>query len=409
LNYVVDAADHVGAQVYLVPVSIMYDQLPTNEVELMASEARGQGKSPENVRWFLGYLRGLRRRLGRIYVDIGEPMSLQDRLGELVAEDPSGTHAVERIALEVCHRINVATPVTPTAAVCISLLAANRALTLEEILSTVEPLAEYLRARNRPTAGGANLTDRATVRRAAQDLVRSGVLTSHSAGRTTVWGVGQTQHLVAAVYRNSAIHVLVLRAIAELVLVSTEDAIGDSPDEAWNAALRLRDLLKFEFFFAGREEFLDEIRSEFRLIIGGDWLGDVDTELDRDDAKRCLASLTWVTAHLVLRPFIDSYSVVARQLFDLGVSGTFDEPTFIDQCLLVGHQWALRGCIASEESSSAEMFRNALRLCANRGLLDPETPDLAQRRQDLVDEIREVQRNIERISTVVRQEAGNAP
>jgi glycerol-3-phosphate O-acyltransferase len=183
LSYVVDAAEHVGADVHLVPVSIIYDQLPTNEVELMTSEARGQGKSPENVRWFIGYLRGLRRRLGRIYVDVGEPIPLQARLAELAVEDPSGTHTVERIALEVCHRINVATPVTPTAAVCIALLAADRALTLDEILATVEPLAEYLRARRCPTAGAANLTDRATVRRAAQELVTSGVLTSYSAAK----------------------------------------------------------------------------------------------------------------------------------------------------------------------------------------------------------------------------------
>jgi glycerol-3-phosphate O-acyltransferase len=401
LSYVVDAAEHVGADVHLVPVSIIYDQLPTNEVELMTSEARGQGKSPENVRWFIGYLRGLRRRLGRIYVDVGEPIPLQARLAELAIEDPSGTHTVERIALEVCHRINVATPVTPTAAVCIALLAADRALTLDEILATVEPLAEYLRARRCPTAGAANLTDRATVRRAAQELVTSGVLTSYSAAKTTVWVVGREQHLIAAVYRNSAIHALVLRAIAELVLVSTDDATGDAPYDAWGEALRLRDLLKFEFFFAGRREFHDDLLAELRLIDPGSGPNDPDADLTADDAKTCLASMNWVTAHLVLRPFIDAYAVVAHQLVDLGVTGRFDEDRFIAQCLLAGHQWALRRRIASEESSSAEMFRTALRLAGSRGLLDPETPDLARCRQEFADEIRGVQRKIERISRVL--------
>ena len=45
------------------------------------------------------------------------------------ADDPGGNHAVERIALETCHRINRATPVTVTAVVCPALLAADRSLT----------------------------------------------------------------------------------------------------------------------------------------------------------------------------------------------------------------------------------------------------------------------------------------
>lgn len=397
LHYVVEAAAHVDDEVQLVPVSIIYDQLPGNEVELMTSEARGHAKTPENARWFVRYLRGLHRRLGRIYVDFGEPLALKSRLAELSAADPSGTHTVERVALEVCHRINVATPVTPTAGVCIALLAADRALTLDEILATVSPLAEYLQARGSATAGAANLTDRATLRRAAQDLVRSGVLTSHSTGASTVWVVGPRQHLVAAMYRNSAIHTLVLRAIVELVLAGADEATGESPYDAWADALRLRDLLKFDFFFAPRPEFLDDLRAELRLI---------DTELEPpgsdiltvDQAKAFLGTITWLLAHLVLRPFVEAYAVVAHQLAELGDAPVVDQQRFVAQCLSVGHQWALRRRIASEESNSAEMFRNALRLAANRGLLDEGLPDLAARRREFDAEIHGVQRRLDDIA-----------
>ena len=60
LRYVVDAVEAVDApEALVVPVSIVYDQLPAHEVSLMVSEARGLGKQPENVRWLLGYARGL--------------------------------------------------------------------------------------------------------------------------------------------------------------------------------------------------------------------------------------------------------------------------------------------------------------------------------------------------------------
>jgi glycerol-3-phosphate O-acyltransferase len=401
LNYVVEAAAHVDEEVQLVPVSIIYDQLPGNEVELMTSEARGYGKSPENARWFVSYLRGLRRRLGRIYVDFGEPIALKERVAELTAEDPSGAHTVERVALEVCHRINLATPVTPTAAVCIALLAADRGLTLDEILATVSPLAEYLDARGSVTAGAASLTDRATLRRAAQDLVRSGVLTSHSTGPSTVWVVGPHQHLVAAMYRNSAIHTLVQRAIVELVLLGAEEATIESPYDARGEALRLRDLLKFEFFFAPRQEFLDELRAELGLI-DPDVAFAPGAHLTHEQAKAYLASAQWVLAHLVLRPFVDAYAIVAHQLVEMKDAPVIDMDRFVAQCLVVGHQWALRRRIASEESNSAEMFRTALRLAASRNLLEHGEAGLGDGRRDFVEEITQIQRKLDDIAHLRR-------
>ncbi|HPB73170.1 MAG TPA: hypothetical protein PLX71_09345, partial [Phycicoccus sp.] len=243
MRYVVDAAEEVKShEIYLVPMSYLYDQLPRDEVQTMTSEARGRGKTPENARWFLNYLRGLNTQVGRIYVNFGRPLPLKARLAELRA-DASHT-VVERIAVDASHRLNEATPVTPTSAVCIVMLGQRRAMTLDEVLQTVEPLAEYLRARGWPTAGGANLTDRSTVRRALKDLTDSGVLLSHT-GDTTVWRIAPDQHLTAANYRNSAIHVLLNRAIGELEFVRA----SQSPDAAygiWEDALRLRDLLKFE-------------------------------------------------------------------------------------------------------------------------------------------------------------------
>jgi glycerol-3-phosphate O-acyltransferase len=71
------------------------------------------------------------------------------------------------------------------------LLAVDRALTLDEVLTTVRPLADYIRARGWPVAGGATLTYRSTLRWALRELVRSGVLTSYSGGSETVWGIGE--------------------------------------------------------------------------------------------------------------------------------------------------------------------------------------------------------------------------
>src|SRR5947208_3968985 len=111
LRYVVDAvASFDGPEVLLVPVSNVYDQL--HEVDLVTAEARGGAKRPENPRWFLEYGLKVRQRLGRVYVDFGEPLRLRDRLAELRDEGETD-RVVERVALDVSHRLNRATPVTP--------------------------------------------------------------------------------------------------------------------------------------------------------------------------------------------------------------------------------------------------------------------------------------------------------
>jgi glycerol-3-phosphate O-acyltransferase len=399
LRYVVDAVEAVDApEALVVPVSIIYDQLPVHEVSLMVSEVRGLGKQPENARWLLGYARGLQHRLGRVYVDLGQPLRLRERLAELRVDDPAETHAVERVALEVSHRINRATPVTPTAAVCVALLAADRALTMTEVLATVAPLADYLQRRGWPVAGAANLTDRSTVRRALQELVASGVLTCYSGGTETVWGIGIDQHLVAAVYRNSAIHVLLVRAIAEIVLVAVARPRDRSGRSAWDEALRLRELLKFDFFFAQRRDFAHELQAELALIDPD--IGQVGAEVSPADAQRWLERLRPHVAHLVLRPFLDAYSVVAEQLATADAAEEFDEKQFLAGCLRVGRQWALQRRLASEESVSAEMFLTALKLARHRGLVASDDPTLGKRRRAFADELREVRRYVAEIAGI---------
>ena len=407
LRYVVDAAEEVKShEIYLVPMSYLYDQLPRDEVQTMTSEARGRGPTPENARWFLNYLRGLNTQVGRIYVNFGKPLPLKARLAELRA-DASHT-VVERIAVDASHRLNEATPVTPTSAVCIVMLGQRRAMTLDEVLQTVEPLAEYLRARGWPTAGGANLTDRSTVRRALKDLTDSGVLLSHT-GDTTVWRIAPDQHLTAANYRNSAIHVLLNRAIGELEFVRA----SQSPDAAygiWEDALRLRDLLKFEFFFPGRTQFGEELYEELRILdperAPADRPAGERETMTAQDAAHFLQRCSPLLSHLVLRPFLDAYAVVAHELLDQPTNRALDEERFLRQCMIVGQQWALQHRIGGMESASQEMFRNALQLAEHRGLVRSaaqvsDDPELKARRVAFADEINDYRTRVATIAARV--------
>jgi glycerol-3-phosphate O-acyltransferase len=359
--------------VQVVPVSVVYDQL--HEVSLMTEEARGASKTPEDWRWLVRFARLQRNRLGRAYLTVGEPFSLRERMDELATEGVTGHQAVERVALDISHRLNRATPVTTTAIVSLALLGADRALTVDEVLETVEPLATYIDARQWPVAGAADLRDRSTIRRALAELTQSGVLTAYDRGTEPIWKIGDDQHLVAAFYRNTVIHILVERAIGELALLTVSELEpgaelppGGELQVGWEEAKRMRDLLKFEFFFPSRAGFEEELRTELRLLVG-EGAGRDGGEMTPVRARELLVTARPHLAHLVLRPFLDAYLVVADRLADRG-DGPVDEKDLLADSLAVGQQWALQRRVASEESISLELFRTALALARHKGLLE---------------------------------------
>jgi glycerol-3-phosphate O-acyltransferase len=404
LRYITDAVDEIdGPEVYLVPTSIVYDQL--HEVEAMTTEAYGAVKRPEDLRFLIHLARQQGRRLGRAYLDFGEPLPLRKRLEELRADESGTGTVIERIALDVEHRINRATPVTPTAVVSLALLGADRSLSISEVLATVQPLASYIAARHWAVAGAADLTNRSTIRWTLHQLVASGVVTVYDAGTEPVWGIGSDQHLVAAFYRNTAIHILVDRAIAETALLAAiEDAEAADgsvrPSTVRDEALRLRELLKFEFLFSARAQFEKDLADEVRLIGP---VEDTSKAISAAAVRQLLEGADLLLAHLVLRPFLDAYHIVADRLAALE-GESFDEQGCLGECLEVGKQWELQRRIASAESRSMELFKTALRLARHRELVDGfEDPDIAGRRRQFADEIATAIRRVNAIAEIARR------
>lgn len=406
LKYIVNAVEGTGdVDALVVPVSIVYDQL--HEVAGMTAEARGGRKKAESLGFVVRFAAVQRARMGRAYLTIGESFSLRERLEELQSAGLSTRQCIERIALDISHRLNRATPVTVTAIVSLALLGADRALTLDQVLETVEPLASYIDARGWPVAGAANLQDRSTVRRALQDLVRSGVLTAYDRGTEPVWSMGEDQHLVAAFYRNTVIHLLVDRAILELALLTAGEVDEDAElppggvlQVGWEEAKRLRDLLKFEFFFPGRDRFEQDLRDELRIASGEEI-----EEADSGMAQRLLTEARPHVAHLVLRPFLDAYLVLADRLAERG-SGAVDGDDLLEESLAVGRQWQMQRRVASAESVSLELYKTALALARHRNLLDA-SDDVAARREAFAAEIADSVRRIGMIATLADQRAAS--
>jgi glycerol-3-phosphate O-acyltransferase len=387
--------------VQLIPVAIVYDQI--QDVGDYVAEQRGGAKQKESLGWFLRLIRRLHRNYGDIHVRFGEPFSLARALGPPAqldaASDDDRFLAVQKIAFESAVRINRVTPITPTSLIALTLLGlGDRSATVPELVKGLHNLVNYIRRRQLPTTVELELDTPEGVQHILDELEQSGVVSRFAEGLDAVYAIGPEQHLTAAYYRNTIIHFFVTPSIAELALLrAAEVEPASATGEFWDEALRLRDLLKFEFFFAEREAYKAEVYDEVSLH-DPNWEAAL---VEGGEAIRAtVRRFKPFNAHRVLRPFLEAYRVVGDALERHDASTPVDEAALVSTCLALGKQYRLQRRIRREESVSKVLFGTAVRLARNYNLLTPDGIELADRRRAFAADIRAVIRRLDAIEAL---------
>ncbi|MGQ4616768.1 glycerol-3-phosphate 1-O-acyltransferase [Nocardia sp. R7R-8] len=416
--------------VMLIPVSITYERL--NELGAIATEQEGGKKKPEGLTWLARYIRSQQHSAGHVYVRFGEPLSARDRLAAhgdpLTAprltiplhhtepipaprteagvgdrEPPEITElerkAVQRLAFEVAVGINAVTPITVNALATLALLGVDgRALTLGEVRTMLNPVLGYIDKRRLPGGELDALRDEQGLAVVLEQLSLAKVVTVYRGGVEPVYSIKSGAYLEAAFYRNSAVHWFVNRAILELsILAAVDNDDADALQAGWDEAFRLRDLLKFEFFFPDRGEFADQMVAEM-LLVDPDWYSHTRRDTVGSDILDKLTASGFTMAHRVLRSFVDAQLVVAERLAARDAGDEIDRKEFITECVAVGKQMMLQKRLHSPESVSTELFTSALKLADNYGLLttwsdaepDQRRAELTRRRKEFAERLRTI-------------------
>lgn len=404
LAYVVDAFLRGKSEdVILVPVSIAYDQI--QDVGDYVAEQSGEAKQAESFGWFLKVIRKLGRRYGGIHLRFGDPVSLREVASakHAVGEDvESPGLELQKLAFDVCVRINRVTPITPTSLVTLAMLGmGDRAASLEQIVAALSYLAADVERRELPVSESLNLTEPAQVERVLEELVSTGVLTCYAEGSQPVWMIGENEHLSAAYYRNTIIHFFVTGSICELAaLAAVEAAPGLAREEVfWSEVMALRDILKFEFFFATKDEFRERI-DKTMADHSPDWKQQFAG--DAEDARNVLRAIRPYNAHRVLRPFLEAYQVVGDVLALAPTDVDLSPDRIVSDAMALGKQYRLQRRIERAESVSKVLFQTALKLAVNRKLLSGGGEDLSLQREAFASELRTGVRRCEAIDALAR-------
>jgi glycerol-3-phosphate O-acyltransferase len=403
LSYVADAyLDGRSDDILLQPVSISFDQL--HETAEYAAYARGGEKTPEGVGWLYNFIKAQgERNYGKIYVRFPEAVSMRQYLGSpygpLAQDQDAKRLALQKMSFEVAWRILRATPVTATGLLCALLLTTRgAALTLDQLHHTLQDSLDYLERKQTPMSNSAlRLRTREGVRAAVDTLSNGHPVTRVDGGREPVWLIGPDKEHAAAFYRNSVIHAFLETSIVELALAHARHADGDRMEAFWAQAMRLRDLLKFDFYFADSAAFRDNVAEE--MAWHDNWEAHVAAGGDEIDAM--LFAKRPLMADAMLRVFFEAYEIVADVLRDAPVDVGKKELT--ELALGVGRQYVAQARVRSSESVSTLLFATAYQVVVDQDLIAP-AEDLAERRFAFRRELRDIIRDSDHIGRIARDQ-----
>ncbi|KZS58100.1 glycerol-3-phosphate 1-O-acyltransferase [Mycobacterium ostraviense] len=401
MSYVADAyLDGRSEDILLQGVSICFDQL--HEIAEYAAYARGAEKTPEGFSWLYRFIKAQgERNYGKIYVRFPEAVSMRQYLGEpkgTLAHDPAAKRlALQKMTFEVAWRILQSTPVTATGLVSALLLTTRgTALTLDQLHHTLQDSLDYLERKQTPMSTSTlRLRSREGVRAAVDALSNGHPVTRVDSGREPVWYIAPDDELAAAFYRNSVIHAFLETSIVELALAHARHTDGDRMAAFWVQAMRLRDLLKFDFYFADSAAFRANIAEE--MAWHQDWERQVAAGADGIDAilyaKRPLMS------DAMLRVFFEAYEIVADVLRD--APPDIGQKELTELALGVGRQYVAQSRVRSSEPVSTLLFATARQVAADQNLIAP-APDLLERRIAFRRELRNILRDFDYVEKVAR-------
>lgn len=309
LGMVLDAAAlrPRGKEVTVLPVALAYEQVA--EQGAYVRELGGQTKRKENLGEFARATRVIRRRLGRVYFRVGDPIHVSEIVdatseqpGWLDRDPAERKQALHTLAKRVMYRVGQRTVLLPTTLVALGLLAHHRrGIRQEELFARVERFRDFIARYGVPQAATLGRLDEA-IRLSLARLANQRIVEAFEHDSERVWAVRLDRRLELDFSKNQGLHPFTAAGMVAC-------AIRGRPDDAVLAA-ELEPAVGY----------LERLwRFEFSLHPDEDTAALVERGLRDLEAHGALASTDegWVVADVariaeifgLMRPFLEGYRV----------------------------------------------------------------------------------------------------
>lgn len=361
----------------LVPVYIGYDRIIEEKSYL--KELSGVPKSREKTTDLIKSSNVLRKRYGRVYLNIGDPIQLRPYLGsqekkyeDMLLEERQSLY--RKIGYEIVLKIGNVSVVTPYALISAALLSHDRrGMSYNDLMAVLNNFYDYLS--HRQTRLAVTLANRRKAIRDALELLDQGGLISRMGTEEEeeddieeiVYSLEDDKRLNLEYYKNNILsYFLPISFVATSILSNSNDMIPLTQiigDYRFFKKLFLR-----EFIFDQTKDDLDEVNEVLTYLYDR---GMIAGEERNEQA--------WIEVkgkgRTHLRPFaglisnyIESYWVVMRGCSYLR-KGPLQKKDLLKKVQGLGEKMYRKGEIRRSEALSQANFENALRVFQESGLL----------------------------------------
>ncbi len=359
--------------VVFVPVYFGYERIVEGATYI--GELSGKPKEKETVLGLVRALRKLREKFGRVRVNLGEPIALDevlDRHGpwrQRRFEDETRVSwvaaAVDELAGRIMCNINAAAAVTPVNLLATILLALPRQALPEGDLERQIDLYRAL-------LGGIRYSDRVTVTELpGREVIAYGeamkVLQRHSHPLGDILRMSDESAVLAAYFRNNVLHLFAMPSLIACAFVS-------------NAAVRHEDIRRLvgriypyiaaELSLRWSEQELPEVvdRVLGELARHGLIESDVDRAVWRRPPPSTVQAMQLSTLAQATIQTVERYYLAIALLLEAG-SGAISQSVLEQRCQLAAQRIAMLYGLNSPEFFDRSLFENFIDLLRRRGVV----------------------------------------
>jgi glycerol-3-phosphate O-acyltransferase len=360
-----------------IPVYIGYDRVIEEKSYL--KELAGEPKSPENTTEIIKTSRILRKRYGRVYLNIGEPIIMKSyleaqekQIEQMTLDERRSLY--RRIGYEIVLEINKVSVVTPFSLVAAVILSHDRrGISLDELLDTLNEFYEYLTVKKvRFTATFAHRGKAIT--EALNIFTQTDILTKIEAEeddteemQEVVYSLDDAKRLNLEYYKNNIMHFFVpISFVATSMIKYNEDIIPLS--RIMSDYKFLKRLLWNEFIFDEKRDDVDEVNNVLAYLYNRKMIKPEERENE-----------VWIEVkgrgRMKLKPFaglihnyLESYWVVIRSCSYLK-KNFMEEKDWLKKIRILGNRLYRKGEVLRSEALSQSNYVNVIKFLEEAELI----------------------------------------
>ncbi len=380
--------------VVLVPTSVNYESVL--EEKNYVKEQAGASKKSESF-WDLFSLKQyLKSKKGKVYIDFGDPISLQDFLRKETFKSTDKKEqtkeTINELAYELTYGINKSSTVTTSSLVAMALLTNNkRATSQEEVIQKMDLYLDYLRFKNSHLSDPLERYPDHAIQEALKVYERNHLIQTFHDDDTgnALYTIPTEKKLLLDYYKNNALHFFVSIGVLSTILQSVPPANFEGGQIGFKTIEEVfsfvQTLFQYEFMFSRRLSLREHLEKNLFYLEKKEWVKTTTNDMGQvENVTVFPKGLVELKSYSNLfTNFFEGYFILWKSLPSLANPslGRIEQKELLRYLRQRGQVLFLKEEISKAEAVNQSVIQNALSAFREMGFLKEDKEGLGRRKK----------------------------